>query len=527
MKLGPTTTNDHRAAVYNGSTWSTPVAIDVAAIAVSCASTSFCVAAGGTGGVVTFNGTTWSAPTHIDTTVLVGVSCSTSTFCVAVDTTGRALTYDGTSWSGPVSVAAGAVVTGVSCSSPTLCAVATSTNGVSLFNGASWSSLTTFDPTGQVNGIACGASRCTAVDSLGRILVLTTTWSVASTTGAGPLAAVSCPTTAFCAVVSRNGQAVTGTNRPAPRTTLTAVTWSVSDAVSGATGVTYTWTFTTGSTATVAAVSMSLPTGTQGASLTVTAAYGIDGSGATAVFTGTVVVVTVPSQPVSSGDAVEVAVTGFTNPGVANPPGTPLVSTSRVATYTPSGTPVDSGVSNPVTFTADTTQVTVTVPESLQFTNSAPNVFITAVPGGGTSEEACSAGGASPCPVVLGVKTNAANGYTVSVEMPGGLAAGASTFPQASTVSGSSTLATGTFGADVTATSFSSAGTGTASLGAPYTGGLYLGYTTSTPAVLWSSTGTTGDTADQVSLDNAANAGFSTPAGTYTGTIDYTANPNY
>jgi hypothetical protein len=82
------------AETYNGTSWSAPTKIADRLNAVSCPTSSFCVAVDSSGDALTYNGTSWSAPTKIDgNNVLRSVSCPTSTFCVAVDQNGNALTY--------------------------------------------------------------------------------------------------------------------------------------------------------------------------------------------------------------------------------------------------------------------------------------------------------------------------------------------------------------------------------------------------------------------------------------------------
>ncbi len=80
--------------------------------AVSCPTTHFCAAVGadgndGTGSVVTYNGSSWSSPQTIAPSPpspegfigLVAISCASSTFCMAADAYGNAYYYNGSSWS--------------------------------------------------------------------------------------------------------------------------------------------------------------------------------------------------------------------------------------------------------------------------------------------------------------------------------------------------------------------------------------------------------------------------------------------
>jgi hypothetical protein len=81
-------------AIWTGS-WSAPTAGD--GNAVSCSSSTFCVAGGLKGDVQTFDGTTWSAAGNGEPrgSGFTSVSCISSTFCAASDGAGNALTYQG------------------------------------------------------------------------------------------------------------------------------------------------------------------------------------------------------------------------------------------------------------------------------------------------------------------------------------------------------------------------------------------------------------------------------------------------
>lgn len=82
------------AVTYNGHRWTlTRIYPPGGLSAVSCATSSFCVAVGhGNRDEVVFNGRSWSRPIDVDRqSGLVEVSCATVSFCVATDESGRAL----------------------------------------------------------------------------------------------------------------------------------------------------------------------------------------------------------------------------------------------------------------------------------------------------------------------------------------------------------------------------------------------------------------------------------------------------
>jgi hypothetical protein len=131
---------------YSDGHWSGPRQVEPGTYggygltAVSCPSTTFCAAVGGnvdgSGSVVMYNGTSWSAPQLIAPSPpspegdigLVAISCASSVFCMAADAYGNAYYYDGSSWSGPTSLnlpGPDDEVTSLSCTKPDYCAAVT------------------------------------------------------------------------------------------------------------------------------------------------------------------------------------------------------------------------------------------------------------------------------------------------------------------------------------------------------------------------------------------------------------------
>ena len=72
--------------------------------AISCVTTSFCMAVDGLGWASEFNGSTWSSPTYLGgsaTGQAVGmeaIACPTTTFCVALDSEGDSIVWRSGSW---------------------------------------------------------------------------------------------------------------------------------------------------------------------------------------------------------------------------------------------------------------------------------------------------------------------------------------------------------------------------------------------------------------------------------------------
>jgi hypothetical protein len=125
---------------------------------------------------------------------------------------------------------------------------------------------------------------------------------------------------------------------------LTSPTWSVSNSNTGATGVTYTYTFTTGTTSSLTSVTMTVPSGTTGTTLTVGTVSGIP-AGTAVLNTGTNTVTYTVTAALSSGTAVSIAISGFRNTATAGS------DTSVITTKNGSAT-VDTGTTPGVTFTS-------------------------------------------------------------------------------------------------------------------------------------------------------------------------------
>ena len=116
---------------------------------------------------------------------------------------------------------------------------------------------------------------------------------------------------------------------------LTSPVWSTSSSTSGATGVSYTYSFTTGSSSSLSSVTMSVPPGTAGTPA-VTAVSGVP-SGGTVSLAANTLTYSFAAAYVNPGTAVSLKFGGLTN---TTSTGT---YTSQIATKTGS-TPVDTGV---------------------------------------------------------------------------------------------------------------------------------------------------------------------------------------
>ncbi|MBB2893545.1 hypothetical protein [Flexivirga oryzae] len=149
--------------------------------------------------------------------------------------------------------------------------------------------------------------------------------------------------------------AATRTAGPIPAATLSSMSWTASSQVTGATGVSYTYKFTTGALSlAVTSVTMTVPPGTSG-----TPAVGSVSptslAGGTVTLSGNTLTYTTVSLVLVS-TAVSIQITGLTNTATAGS------YTSTVTTRSLLGTTVDSGTTPALTFAGT---LSVTSPASL------------------------------------------------------------------------------------------------------------------------------------------------------------------
>ena len=180
--------------------------------AVTCTSTTFCVAVGASGYVTLYNGTSWSTPIDADSTrTLDAVSCTSSIFCVAVDTSGYATTYNGTSWSTPTRVDSTRTIDAVTCTSTTFCVAVGASGYATTYNGTSWSTPTRVDSTRTLDAVTCTSSIfCVAVDTSGYATKFTGTWATATDIDSTrTIDTVTCVSTTLCEAAGASGYAIT------------------------------------------------------------------------------------------------------------------------------------------------------------------------------------------------------------------------------------------------------------------------------------------------------------------------------
>lgn len=226
--------------------WSTPVAIDSPNTlnAVSCPSTSLCVAVDDAGSVVTTTNPAsgpWTA-TVVDKSAaafdIAGISCPSTSLCVAGDLGGRILTStDPTGGASAWTITTIAGTLGfydVSCPSVSLCVAITEEGNVATSTdptgGASAWTITNLNDSKILNEISCAsASLCVATDLSGDVLTSTnptggaSAWTFTNLVHTG-LYGVSCPSTTLCVLGDQAGEVLTATNPAGSATAWTPAT---------------------------------------------------------------------------------------------------------------------------------------------------------------------------------------------------------------------------------------------------------------------------------------------------------------
>ncbi|GAC1477517.1 MAG: hypothetical protein NVS1B16_08600 [Pseudarthrobacter sp.] len=289
----------------------------------------------------------------------------------------------------------------------------------------------------------------------------------------------------------------------------TNISWAVSNNQVGATGVQYTYNFTTASSGTlITSITFTVPAGTAGTP-TVVQNVGV-GAGTVALASNTLTYTLTAAQTIGAGIPLQLTFGALTNTSTAG------ANTSVITTLI-TAVQVDTGTSPSVTFGATNTTVAVNVARSTTFTTDTTAFTLNmdpSLPALATLSKV----------VTLTISSNAGLGYSLQAKDTN-LTAGAYTIPGNSTSMAN--------GAAMTATHFGSnavlsGGTGgrPALGGTLATAGNYAGYTTAGQNIL-TATGPTSSTAHSLALTNKVQIDYTTPAGAYTDTLTYTLTPNY
>jgi hypothetical protein len=204
------------AAVYSDGVWSEASLLGPHSEfdSVSCTSTSFCMAVSRSGEAVTYDGSTWSA-TQIDA-ALTSVSCTTSSFCVAVGASGQSVVYRGSTWSAPIRVSK--ELSSVACVSESFCIAVGDYNGEAgyavTYSGGTWSGPSEIDSEegNALHSLSCvSSSFCVAVGNRGdEVTYNGSAWSPPTKVGIlGYIQSVSCYSEGFCVAATSEGVTAT------------------------------------------------------------------------------------------------------------------------------------------------------------------------------------------------------------------------------------------------------------------------------------------------------------------------------
>lgn len=154
-------TRTGQSVVFDGTTWSAPLAVGSIPANVRCASNSFCVAAViGSETAVVYDGSQWSAPKQVSAARgnLDIESCPESGFCLATDSTGLLYIYADGVWSAPENLGIRSTDVTGACASPTSCAIVDSDGDYATYDGQRWSALSNL-PSSALFGVSCPADQ--------------------------------------------------------------------------------------------------------------------------------------------------------------------------------------------------------------------------------------------------------------------------------------------------------------------------------------------------------------------------------
>jgi hypothetical protein len=195
-------------ATWHGSTWTAPVnmvsvssAANPAVLAATCVTPTFCVAVGE--GIWVDSGGTVTASQQEPEYPFEAVSCASTSFCVAYGDPGEVTMYNGHSWSGSPTLGDNGSLGGISCASAKFC-VGLGLGSVLTWNGTRWATTDPhLMPAGADGGVTCASAKfCVAWDAYGRVYTFNgSAWSGAGTAGLRP-GDVACTSPAFCVAVA-------------------------------------------------------------------------------------------------------------------------------------------------------------------------------------------------------------------------------------------------------------------------------------------------------------------------------------
>jgi hypothetical protein len=297
---------------------------------------------------------------------------------------------------------------------------------------------------------------------------------------------------------------------PAGAATPTNMSWTVSNNQVSATGVSYSYSFKTATAGTIKSITFAVSGAGLGGTPTITRAYGI-GAGSVALAGQTITYTVTSAVAVAAGIPIYIEIGGLTNTATGGS------YTTTVTTRTATPTTIDTGTTPAVTLAANNTAVTVNLAKSLTFTVDTTAFELDMDPSlGALADQSATVG--------LTVQTNANSGYTLSVaDNATGLQSSGTSNPVIGKVS--TGKATSVTWPGAPAWGYTVTGTG-ATIDGAFSGTKYAGYTSAGETIA-SRTGTTGGTADSISIANRVAINYTSASGVYSDTVTYTVTPNY
>jgi hypothetical protein len=212
----------HGLRQYNGTSWSQASVngSTTTATVLSCPTNSFCAAVNEDETII-FDGTSWTATANTFWRTSA-VSCTSSTFCIAADTNGNVKSYDGTSWTFVDEVVPSFNSTQVSCVSSTFCLLANGGNEFALLSGGSWHSIQSPALQNSPVTLSCTSSTFCLVADYNDVSIFDGSNFSSPTTveqSQDSPNSVSCPTSIFCMIVDGVGNSLTynGSTFAAPK----------------------------------------------------------------------------------------------------------------------------------------------------------------------------------------------------------------------------------------------------------------------------------------------------------------------
>lgn len=297
---------------------------------------------------------------------------------------------------------------------------------------------------------------------------------------------------------------------PARAGTPTNMSWTVSNNQVGATGVSYSYSFKTATTGTIKTITFAVSGAGLAGTPTIVRAYGI-GAGTVARSGQTITYTVTSAVSVSTGIPIYIEFGALTNSSTSGS------YTTTITTQTAVPATIDTGTTPAVTLAASNTAVTVAIDKSLTFTVDTTAFELDMDPSlPALADQTATVG--------LTVQTNANSGYTLAVsDNATGLQSSSTGNPVIADVSAAkASSVTWPGGAKW---GYTVTGTG-ATIDAAFTGSKYAGYVSGGETIA-TRAGSTGGTADTISIANRVAIDYSVSSGIYTDTLTYTVTPNY